>query len=80
MNIRMLLQFLILASIVVSFLPNIDPNHPIVVFIRRVTDPLYAPFRNILPSGRMGLDFSPLFAMFAIDIVARILVNILQST
>ena len=76
-NIGRVLHFLILASIIMSFLPNIDPNHPIVRFIRQVTEPLFAPFRQILPSGRMGLDFSPLFAMFVIDIVIRILVNIL---
>lgn len=71
------LHFLILASIVISFLPNIDRSHPIVRFIEQVTEPLFAPFRQILPSGRMGLDFSPLFAAFSIDIIARVLVGIL---
>ncbi len=71
------LHFLILASIVISFLPNIDRSHPIVRFIEQVTEPLFAPFRQILPTGRMGLDFSPLFAAFSIDILARVLVNIL---
>lgn len=71
------LHFMILASIVISFLPNIDRGHPIVRFIDQVTEPLFAPFRQILPSGRMGLDFSPLFAAFSIDILARVLVSLL---
>lgn len=71
------LHFMILASIVMSFLPRIDRSHPIVRFIEQVTEPLFAPFRSILPSGRMGLDFSPLFAMFSIDILSRSLVRVL---
>lgn len=71
------LHFLILASIIISFLPNIDRSHPIVRFIEQVTEPMFAPFRQILPSGRMGLDFSPLFAAFSIDILSRILISIL---
>lgn len=76
-TVARVLHFLILASIVISFLPNIDRSHPIVRFIEQVTEPLFAPFRQILPSGRMGLDFSPLFAAFSIDIIARVLVGIL---
>jgi YggT family protein len=71
------LHFMILASIVISFLPRVDRSHPIVRFIEQVTEPLFAPFRQILPSGRMGLDFSPLFAMFSINILARVLVSVL---
>lgn len=71
------LHFMILASIVISFLPNIDRSHPIVRFIEQVTEPLFAPFRQILPNSRMGLDFSPLLAAFSIDILARVLVSVL---
>lgn len=73
------LHFMIIASIVISFLPNIDRSHPIVRFIEQVTDPLFAPFRQILPSGRMGLDFSPLLAAFSIDILTRVLVRVLAG-
>ena len=76
-TVARVLHFLILASVVISFLPNIDRSHPIVRFIEQVTEPLFAPFRQILPSGRMGLDFSPLFALFSIEIIARVLVGIL---
>ena len=40
-----------------------DPYNPIVQFIERVTEPVLAPFRTLVPSYRIGLDLSPLFAI-----------------
>ncbi len=40
-----------------------DPSNPIVQFIERMTEPLLAPFRNLVPSYRIGIDVSPLFAL-----------------
>ncbi|PKL78590.1 MAG: YggT family protein [Candidatus Melainabacteria bacterium HGW-Melainabacteria-1] len=74
-----LIWFLILARIVVSFLPNIDPGHPIVRFIHQATEPILAPIRAILPSTRMGIDFSPMVAMFLISIGFRLLVALLTG-
>lgn len=74
--LKQLIWVLILARIVISFIPNIDPGHPIVKFVHTVTEPILAPFRAILPSTRMGFDFSPMLALFAIDIVIRILINV----
>lgn len=71
--------FMILARIVVSFLPNIDPGHPIVRFIHNATEPILAPFRAILPSTRMGIDFSPMLAILCIDIAFRILMSLVAS-
>ncbi len=74
-NLQRLLWFLILARIVLSFLPNISPDHPIVRFIYTLTEPILAPFRAILPTTRMGIDFSPMLAFFVIDIVFRVIIN-----
>lgn len=40
-----------------------DPTNLIVQFIERTTEPLLAPFRRLVPSYRIGIDISPLFAM-----------------
>ena|SRR3989338_1151063 len=40
-----------------------DPMNPVVQFIERMTEPLLAPFRNLVPSYRIGVDVSPLFAL-----------------
>ena len=79
MALEKLIGFLILARIVISFLPQIDSRHPLVKFIFQATEPLLAPFRAILPSTRLGIDFSPLLAMFAINISFRLLIMIVAG-
>ncbi len=76
MALHRLIWFLILARCIVSFLPNIDPGHPIVRFIYNATEPIMKPFRAILPSTRMGIDFSPIVAILCIDIVFRLLMTL----
>ena len=43
-----------------------DPYNPIVSFINTVTEPLLAPFRKIIPSYKIGIDLSPIFALLFI--------------
>ncbi|BDG60739.1 YggT family protein [Caldinitratiruptor microaerophilus] len=42
----------------------------------RLTEPLLAPFRNLLPTGGIGLDFSPIIAIFVVDLGVRLAVSI----
>lgn len=42
----------------------------------RVTDPLLEPIRRLLPTGGMGIDFSPMVALFLIQFLTRLLVQI----
>lgn len=76
-GLRMLITFLMLARVVVSFLPNISTSHPVVRFIYSATEPLLAPFRRILPSTKIGIDFSPMLALITIEVIYRILVKML---
>ena len=41
-----------------------------------ITEPILAPIRRVLPA-MSGIDFSPLIALFAIQIVESILLRIL---
>jgi len=77
---RQIIWFLIFIRIILSFLPNIDPGHPIVQFIHTVTEPILAPFRAILPTTRIGIDFSPMLALFVIDLLFRILIGVVKNT
>ncbi len=45
----------------------------------RATEPLLAPIRNILPTGGMGLDFSPMILLLLLQFVGSILISALQS-
>lgn len=43
----------------------------------RLTEPILAPFRNLLPTGGIGLDFSPIIAIFVVDLAIRVLKSLL---
>jgi YggT family protein len=62
-GLRMLITLLMLARVVVSFLPNISTGHPVVRFIYSTTEPLLAPFRRIL--------------LITIEVIYRILLKVL---
>lgn len=76
-GLRMLLYILIMARMIVSFLPHADMRHPLIKFVYASTEPLLAPFRAILPSTRIGIDFSPLLLMLVVDMVFRIVQNLI---
>lgn len=77
--LRGLIYLLIVARMVISFLPHADHGHPVIRFVYNTTEPLLAPFRAILPSTRIGIDFSPLLLMLVVDMLYRILFGLLAS-
>ena len=82
--INMIFQFLnlmITLRIILSFFPNLA-NPSIVKVIYQVTEPILAPFRTILHMiipMRSGfyLDFSPLLAIFVLDLFKNLIIKIL---
>jgi YggT family protein len=56
----------------------VSPYHPVGQWIFRLTEPLLAPIRNVLPPTGM-LDWSPMVALFLLMIVRQIVVMILLS-
>ncbi len=51
-----------------------DPRNPIVMFLRRVTEPVLEPVRRLLPPWKTGgLDLSPLIVLIAIQFVERVI-------
>ena len=74
-----LFQFLyiaILIRVVLSWVPH-NPYHNIIQWIYKITDPLLNPFKNIIPSYRIGIDLSPIFAFFALGIIKKLIFQIL---
>lgn len=47
--------------------------------VYRATEPLLAPIRNILPTGGMGFDFSPLILLLLLRFVGGWVVAALES-
>jgi YggT family protein len=62
----------LLVSIVSSFIAPFS-EHPALVLVRQLTEPVMAPFRRLLPSMG-GLDLSPIFVFLAIQILKIVLV------
>ena len=55
---------------------RVDPFHPLVRLLVRVTEPILAPFRRLIPPTA-GLDFSPLVAFFALEVLRRIVLRLI---
>ena len=61
---------LLIVRAVVSWFP-IDPYSSLYRFLVKVTEPILAPIRSILPET--GIDFSPILAILLIQIIVNIL-------
>lgn len=69
-----ILSWLIIANALLSWF--MDPTHPIRSFLMRLVEPIVRPFRRLtsrLNTSGFPIDFSPLFAYFAILILLEIL-------
>ena len=72
-----LYSYVILARVLLSWIPNIDRSNPTIDNIIRViydiTEPVLRPIRNALPPTNMGFDFSPLIVFVGIMVLIRII-------
>ena len=67
-----LYTFVLLARILVGWIPNIDPYHPIVQLLFQVTEPVLDPARRIIPPLGM-IDISPIVVFIALGILQDVL-------
>ena len=68
-----LYSLVVLGAVVVSWL-QLPPSNPIVTLLGRMTEPLLAPIRRILPD-MSGLDFSPLVLLFGLRLLRGVLLT-----
>ena len=69
-----LYTFVLLARILMSWIPNMDPYNPVAQFLIQVTDPVLEPARRIIPPLGM-IDISPIVVFIAINILQGILMD-----
>ena len=69
------LYWALFARVIMSWFPH-DRYHPVISFLYNVTDPILDPFKKLVPSS-MGIDFSPIFAFFALSFVERLVFRVL---
>jgi len=68
------LYVLLIARVVLSWIPGVDLSHPAVRFVYRVTAPILDPIRRIIPPIA-GLDFSPWIAILLLSLVQRVVTD-----
>ena len=72
-NLLELYSWVLIVRILMSWF-NPNPDNQIVQILYRVTEPVLAPVRNILPAMG-GFDLSPLLVFFAIRMLQRVLLS-----
>lgn len=75
LNIYMLLMF---ARILLSWFPNINWYEPPFSVLSQLTDPYLNLFRSFIPAVG-GIDFSPIVAIFVLQVVTNIATQLLVS-
>ena len=83
----MVLTIAVIGRALLSWVPMIFGPHssitefltrgPIGEFLITVTEPILAPIRSVMPRGLM-IDFSPIIAIFLLQIIGNILISNLQ--
>lgn len=71
--VLMAFNLILLARVLMSWLPNVDRYHPVVQFIYNVTEPVLKPIRQVLPQG-MGIDFSPMIVILIIGVLMQVVI------
>ncbi|MGJ3238498.1 MAG: YggT family protein [Anaerolineae bacterium] len=68
-------SFILLARVIMTWIPNVDPTHPIANALLQATEPVLKPIREALPQTG-GIDFSPLIVLVLISVISRMLATI----
>ncbi len=63
-------SLIIVAAVVVSW-TNLPREHPAVRLLHRLTEPVLAPIRKVLPPMG-GMDFSPLLLLIALRVLVSL--------
>ena len=67
--------FILLIRILITWIPNLDPQHPIVQLLFQVTEPVLEPARKLIPSIGM-IDISPIVVFIVLGILQDLLVQL----
>ena len=72
-----LYSFILLARVLVSWFP-VDRYNPLVQWLYRLTEPVLAPIRRLLPPAG-AIDFSPILAFVLLIVARRIVLQVLVT-
>ena len=75
-----ILNYFIIARVIISWVrpnPSEQRWRKLIKLVYNITEPILGPIRELIPTGSIGIDFSPLIALFALSIVRRFLIRLL---
>ena len=58
--------WILIINVILSWI-RLDPYHPVVNALTRISDLICDPIRRVIPMGNIGLDFSPLIAILLLQ-------------
>jgi len=67
--------FVLLIRILITWIPNLDPYHPIVQLLFQVTEPVLEPARKLIPPIGM-IDISPIVVFLVLGILHDLLMQL----
>jgi len=73
------LQILVFARVIISWIPSINRHHPLVRFIHQATEPMLRPFRAVIPVSGTGIDFSPVILLLVLVLAERLILHLLGA-
>lgn len=75
-----ILTWIVIIDAVLTFLPTVDRRNPVVVLLRKITEPMYKPIRRVIPpirTGDVGLDLSPLILILGLHLLGALLMKVI---
>ena len=72
------LTWIIIIRALISWV-NPDPHNMIVQILHRVTEPILAPIRKLIPMHNIGIDISPMIAILCLWFVRLFIVRTLAE-
>jgi YggT family protein len=73
-----ILAMAIFLRALLSWIPSMKPDNPLLRFLMDITEPILAPLRKVIPTVGM-MDLSPLIAMIVLSQAGGILSSSLRS-
>lgn len=69
--------WIIIIDAILTWFPQVNRYHPIVVTLRRITTPIYRPIRRLIPPEKTGyIDLSPMIVILGLIVIRMILTSI----
>ena len=68
--------WIMIVRILLTWFPNINWYNQPFKAMKEITDPILEPFRRIIPQIS-GIDFSPIVAFIALEVLREVIVRIL---